>query len=53
MTGWAQIHGYRGNTSIVRRIEYDIYYVENWSLMLDIKIFFKTLVILLTDKNAY
>lgn len=53
MTGWAQTHGYRGNTSIVKRIQYDIYYVENWSIMLDVKIFFKTLVILFTDKNAY
>lgn len=53
MTGWAQIHGYRGNTSIVKRIQYDIYYVENWSIMIDVKIFFKTLGILLTDKNAY
>lgn len=53
MTGWAQINGYRGNTSIVKRIEYDIYYVENWSVLLDIKIFFKTLPALLNDKNAY
>lgn len=53
MTGWAQINGYRGNTSIVKRIEYDIYYVENWSLWLDIKIFIKTLPTLLNDKNAY
>ncbi|OED30275.1 undecaprenyl-phosphate glucose phosphotransferase [Methanosphaera sp. WGK6] len=53
MTGWAQINGYRGNTSIVKRIEHDIYYVENWSISLDIKIFFKTLRTLLTDPNAY
>ncbi|WP_455645407.1 undecaprenyl-phosphate glucose phosphotransferase [Methanosphaera sp.] len=53
MTGWAQINGYRGNTSIVKRIEHDIYYVENWSISLDIKIFFKTLSTLLTDPNAY
>ncbi len=53
MTGWAQINGYRGNTSIVKRIEYDIYYVENWSPFLDIKIFVKTLPTLLNDKNAY
>jgi len=53
MTGWAQINGYRGNTSIVKRIEYDIYYVENWSVLLDIKIFIKTIPTLLNDKNAY
>lgn len=53
MTGWAQINGYRGNTSIVKRIEYDIYYVENWSILLDIKIFIKTIPTLLNDKNAY
>ena len=53
MTGWAQINGYRGNTSIVKRIEYDIYYVENWSIILDLKIFFKTIPTLINDKNAY
>ena len=53
MTGWAQINGYRGNTSIVKRIEYDIYYVENWNIFLDAKIFIKTLPTLLNDKNAY
>ncbi|RAP52856.1 MAG: undecaprenyl-phosphate glucose phosphotransferase [Methanosphaera sp. rholeuAM270] len=53
MTGWAQINGYRGNTSIVKRIEHDIYYVENWDIFLDIKIFFKTLPTLINDKNAY
>lgn len=53
MTGWAQINGYRGNTSIVKRIEHDIYYVENWTVFLDLRIFFKTLPTLLNDKNAY
>ena len=53
MTGWAQINGYRGNTSIIKRIEYDIYYVENWSVFLDFKIFVKTIPALLNDKNAY
>ena len=53
MTGWAQINGYRGNTSIVKRIEYDIYYVENWTLFLDSKIFIKTIPTLFNDKNAY
>lgn len=53
MTGWAQMNGYRGNTSIKKRIEHDIYYVENWSLILDVKIFFRTLINLFRDKNAY
>ena len=42
MTGWAQINGYRGNTSIQKRIEYDLYYIENWTLLFDIKILFMT-----------
>lgn len=43
MTGWAQVHGWRGNTSIRKRIQYDIYYIENWSLKLDLKILWLTL----------
>ncbi len=43
MTGWAQVNGLRGNTSLEERISYDRYYVENWSLVLDIKIILKTL----------
>ena len=42
MTGWAQIHGLRGDTSIPARVEHDLWYIENWSLGLDIKILFKT-----------
>ena len=42
MTGWAQIHGLRGDTSIEARVEYDIWYIENWSLRLDIEILLKT-----------
>lgn len=42
MTGWAQVHGYRGDTSIPKRIEHDIWYIENWSLWLDVKIMFMT-----------
>ena len=53
MTGWAQVNGYRGNTSIVKRIEFDIYYVENWSILLDARIFWRTLTLIFTDKNAY
>ena len=43
MTGWAQIHGLRGDTSIEKRVEYDIWYIQNWSLGLDIRILFRTL----------
>ena len=43
ITGWAQVHGWRGNTSLSKRIEYDLYYIENWSLSLDIKILWMTL----------
>jgi Undecaprenyl-phosphate glucose phosphotransferase len=43
MTGWAQVNGFRGNTSLEERISYDRYYIENWSLALDIKIILKTL----------
>ncbi|HUP21859.1 MAG TPA: sugar transferase, partial [Thermoanaerobaculia bacterium] len=41
--GWAQVHGWRGNTSIKKRIQYDLYYIENWSLGLDLKILWMTL----------
>ncbi len=53
MTGWAQINGYRGNTSIRRRIDYDLYYIENWSVGLDIKILFLTIFKGFINKNAY
>ncbi len=43
MTGWAQVNGYRGNTSLEKRIEYDLYYIQNWSLTLDLKILLLTL----------
>ena len=53
LTGWAQINGYRGDTSIRRRIEYDIFYIENWTLGLDIKIIFLTIFKGFINKNAY
>jgi len=43
ITGWAQVHGWRGNTSIKKRLQYDLYYIENWSLKLDLKILWMTL----------
>lgn len=53
MTGWAQVHGLRGDTSISKRIRYDIEYIENWSLFLDLKILFLTLFNGFFNKNAY
>ena len=53
MTGWAQVHGMRGNTSIAKRIELDLYYIENWSLMLDIKILVRTVLGGFMSPNAY
>ena len=53
MTGWAQINGWRGNSSIEKRIEYDLYYIENWSLLLDIKILILTLFRGFGQKHAY
>lgn len=43
ITGWAQVHGWRGNTSIKKRLQYDLYYIENWTLTLDLKILWMTL----------
>ena len=53
LTGWAQVNGLRGSTSIEERTKYDLYYVENWSLSLDIKIIFLTLKNVLRQENAY
>jgi Undecaprenyl-phosphate glucose phosphotransferase len=53
MTGWAQIHGLRGNTSIQKRVEYDLYYIEHWSLLLDLKILARTLAFGFLSRNAY
>jgi Undecaprenyl-phosphate glucose phosphotransferase len=53
LTGWAQINGYRGDTSIRKRIDCDLYYIENWTLGLDIKILFLTFFKGFVNKNAY
>ena len=53
LTGWAQVNGYRGDTSIRRRIECDLYYIENWSMFLDIKIMFLTVFKGFVNENAY
>ena len=53
MTGWARIHGLRGNTSIQKRVEYDLYYIEHWSLLLDLKILARTVAFGFLSRNAY
>ena len=53
LTGWAQVNGYRGDTSIMKRIEHDLYYIENWSLGIDFKILFLTVFKGFINKNAY
>ena len=53
MTGWAQVNGFRGDTSIRKRIEHDLYYIENWTMGLDIKILFLTVFKGFINKNAY
>ena len=53
ITGWAQVNGWRGSTSLEKRIEYDLYYIENWSLYLDLKIIWLTIWNGLVNKNAY
>jgi putative colanic acid biosynthesis UDP-glucose lipid carrier transferase len=52
ITGWAQIHGLRGDTDLTKRIEYDLHYIKNWSLWLDIKIMLRTPLVLLKRTNA-
>ena len=53
LTGWAQVNGYRGDTSIKKRIEYDIFYIENWTMSFDIKIMLLTIFKGFINKNAY
>ena len=53
ITGWAQVNGWRGNTSIEKRIQYDLYYIQNWSLALDFKIMLMTVWKGFVNENAY
>ncbi len=53
ITGWAQVNGWRGNTSLEKRIEYDLYYIQNWSLKLDFKIMLMTVWKGFVSENAY
>ncbi len=53
LTGWAQVNGYRGDTSIAERTKYDLWYIENWSLLLDIKIIIRTVLQFFNSPNAY
>lgn len=53
ITGWAQVNGWRGDTSIAKRVEYDMYYLRNWSLTFDVQIIVMTLLRMFSSKNAY
>ena len=53
ITGWAQVNGWRGNTSIPERIEHDLYYIQNWSFWFDVKILIMTIEEVFRGKNAY
>lgn len=53
ITGWAQVNGWRGDTSIAKRVEYDLYYLRNWSLTFDLQIITMTLIRIFHSKNAY
>jgi lipopolysaccharide/colanic/teichoic acid biosynthesis glycosyltransferase len=53
VTGWAQIHGWRGDTDLKTRVEYDLYYIEHWSIGLDLKILLLTIPAVFKSKGAY
>ena len=53
MTGWTQVHGLRGNSSLEERLRYDLEYIDRWSLLLDVEILFRTAGQVVVGKNAY
>ena len=53
ITGWAQINGWRGDSDLNQRIKHDLYYIEHWSLLFDLRIIALTPVRVFTDRNAY
>jgi lipopolysaccharide/colanic/teichoic acid biosynthesis glycosyltransferase len=57
ITGWAQVNGWRGETDTIekiqKRVEHDLYYIDNWSVWFDVLIILKTIVVLVKDENAY
>lgn len=53
ITGWAQVHGWRGNTSLRKRIQYDLFYITHWTPFLDIKILWMTIFKGFVHENAY
>jgi exopolysaccharide biosynthesis polyprenyl glycosylphosphotransferase len=53
ITGWAQVNGWRGDTSIAKRVEHDLYYLQNWSFVFDLRIILMTIFAGLINKNAY
>ena len=53
ITGWAQVHGLRGDTPLDRRVEYDLYYIRHWSILLDLKILALTVARVFRDASAH
>ncbi|WP_298506601.1 sugar transferase, partial [uncultured Sphaerochaeta sp.] len=53
ISGWAQVNGWRGNTSLERRIEFDLFYIRNWSMLFDLKIVLYTFFRGFVNENAY
>ena len=57
ITGWAQVNGWRGDTDTLEklrnRVDYDLYYIDNWSVWLDLEIIARTIAIVFNDKQAY
>ena len=57
ITGWAQVNGFRGETDtrakLEARVRHDLYYIDNWSLALDIEVLIRTVIVILLGRNAY